>query len=102
MQDASKVIVSGDPAPATQVWIRAVPTGKTNILFQGLVYLLDPFVMSATSAGLSTFDTNTTLFLYSDSTQSTLLSSVQFHTSCSQPLNDGDFYGSLKLVGFSR
>jgi hypothetical protein len=101
-QDPSKVIIAGDPAPATQVWIKAVPTGKTGVLFQGLVNLYDAFVMSAANAGLSTFDTNTTVSIYTDSTMTTLLSSVQFHTSCSQPLNDGDFYGSLKLTGFTR
>jgi hypothetical protein len=101
-QDAGKVLVTGDPAPATQVWIRAVPTGKTGVLFEGLVDLNEAFVMSAASAGLSTFDTNTTVTLFRDSTRTTQLSSVQFHTSCSQPLNDGDYYGSLRLTGFSR
>lgn len=101
-QDAGKVIVTGDPAPAAQAWIKAVPTGKTSILFEGPVNLDGSFVMSAASAGLSTFDTNTTVTLYTDSTKTIQLSSVQFHTSCSQPLNDGDYYGSLRLTGFSR
>jgi hypothetical protein len=101
-QDPSKVIVTGDPAPDAQVWILATPTGKTNVLFQGLVDLFQAFIMSAPNAGLSTFDTNTTVKIFSDSTMSSLLSTVQFHTSCSQPLNDGDYYGSLMLTGFTR
>jgi hypothetical protein len=100
-QDPAKVIVSGDPSNASPVYIIATPTGKTPQLFAGSVLLDGQFVLSAASAGLATLDTNTTVVFYAN-LGGTRLSSVQFHTSCSQPLVDGDYYGSLQLIDFSR
>ena len=100
-QDPSKVIVTGDPNNAQSVYIVATPTGKTNRLFEGEVWLDGEFTLIAADAGLATLDTNTTVNIYG-SLGGSLLSSVQFHTSCSQPLNDGDYFGSLQLTGFSR
>jgi hypothetical protein len=100
-QDPSKVIVNGDPNLATPVWIHATPLGKTSVLFSGAVSLDGQFVLSAANGGLTTLDTNTIVTIRSSQT-GPILSTVTYHTSCSQPLNQGDFYGSLQLIGFSR
>lgn len=100
-QDAGKVIVTGDPNNASPVYLIATPTGKTGRLFEGSVLLDGQFTMVAANAGLATVDTNTTVYLYA-AQGGALLSTVQFHTSCSQPLNPNDYYGSLQLIGFTR
>jgi hypothetical protein len=103
-QDAGKVVVTGDPNDATPVFIKV--TNKSNpadasakVWFSGTVALDGSFVVDATAAGANRLETNTWAYIY-DATGTTLLQTVQFHTSCSQPINLGDQYGSLKLLGF--
>jgi hypothetical protein len=103
------VIVSGDPAGATPVYLIVVdqknPTKSR--FFEGLVAQGQQFVIAAANSALlgfsaySTLGTNTIVYVY-DSTKTTLLSTIQFHTSCSQPLIMGDDYGSVELVNFNR
>jgi hypothetical protein len=104
-QDPSKVVV--DPltitAPAT-AYILA--TDKANpddaaalVYFSWNVNLGDSFVLDATVAGLSRFKASTHVYIF-DSQGGTLLQSIEFHTSCSQPLHLGDEFGNIQLVGF--
>ena len=102
-QDPGEVSCEGDPEFASPVHIRA--TNRKNpddpnakILFDGEVDLNQNFDIDATNAGETKLKANTHVFIYA--TDSTLLQTIKFHTSCSQPLVKGDQFGSLKLVGF--
>jgi len=104
-QDPTSVTCSGDPAFASPVYIIACDKNKlsdladpkTNIWFVGEVNLDETFYIDAAAAGLSRLRSNTTVFIFDNSVNNNLLQSVTFHTSCSQPLNIGDQFGSLIL-----
>lgn len=72
---------------------------KTKIWFEGIVAVGETFDIDASYAGKSKLDANTYVFIF-DSMGGTLLQTIQFHTSCSQPLNVEDIFCSLKLVEF--
>lgn len=97
-----KVIVSGNPAGAQPVRILVTDLNSSSRVYADMsnVTIGQAVVLSAANAGLTTFGTNTVAKIFSSS--GALLSTVQFHTSCSQPLQPGDLYGSLELTGFSR
>lgn len=111
-QDSGKVIVIGDPDYAQSAYI--VATDKSNALvvwFEGLISLGDSFLIGAATAGKTTLNTDTIVRIFPSEAayladksynNNNYLSSVQFHTSCSQPLMRGDMYGSLELIDFSR
>jgi hypothetical protein len=97
-QAAGKVIVTGDPAGATPVRIVAYDAATpTRIWHDGMVSLNGNFVIDGTNGGATSMGTNTGVKIYS--TSGTLLQTIIFHTSCSQPLKQNDQYGSLVLVG---
>ena len=100
VQAAGKVIVTGDPAGASPVRIVVRDSSSTGtIWFNGTVALGKTFVIdpSKVAAG-ATLGTNTWVQI-SSSDGSTVLQTILFHTSCSQPLRPGDMYGSLQLEG---
>jgi hypothetical protein len=102
-QAAGKVACTGDPAAATPVRIlssnSADPTdGSANVWFDGIVNLGETFTADAANAGQTKLATNTYFYVFDGG--GTLLQSVRIHTSCSQPLNLDDQYGSLRLTGF--
>lgn len=104
-QDPSKVSCAGDPAQADPVRIRATdrssPTdGGGRVYFDGTVPLGGSFQIDARNAGASELRADTWVHIYA--ADGTVLQSVRFHTSCSQPLNDGDQFGALRLTGFQR
>jgi hypothetical protein len=107
-QDLTSVICSGDPGLAATVYIIAADkknvadlgNPKTRIWFVGAVNLNETFYIDAAAEGLSRLRSETTVFIFDNSTNNNLLQSVQFHTSCSQPLNIGDQFGSLILEEF--
>jgi len=100
-QDPSKVTCSGDPQFASPVHIvagnRADLTDK--IWFDGTVDLDETFVIDATNAGANSLSADTCVSIFDASDE--LLQQIRFHTSCSQPLLEGDQFGSLVLVGFT-
>jgi len=101
-QAAGKVIVSGNPNGATSVYVVASDAGAPAVVFfSGPVNLGSSFDIAASAAGKTTLNTNTTVKIYT-SPGGNLLSTVTFHTSCSQPLIRGDMYGSMLLQDFSR
>jgi hypothetical protein len=72
---------------------------KARIWFEGTVLLNSTFDIDARNAGEEKLKANTWVFIY-DRKGGTLLQKIQIHTSCSQPLNVGDQFASLLLVGF--
>jgi hypothetical protein len=102
-QDASKVTVEGAPSFATPVFIVANDNDDANsgkIWFSGIVELGGQFDIDATNAGESKLTNETRVHIFA-SEGGALLQFVKFHTSCSQPLNQDDQFGSLKLVAFT-
>jgi hypothetical protein len=104
-QDPTKVKCNGDPALATPVRIlvqsNAKPgSSKAKKWFDGLVTRNSTFTIDAANAGATRLNADTYVFIYSQS--GVLLQTIKFHTSCSQPLNQDDQFGSLKLVGFNQ
>lgn len=107
-QEAKKVSCSGDPGLASPVWIIAcdkkniedLGNEKTKIWFVGTVNLNETFFIDATTEGESRLKAETVVYIFDNSIDNNLLQSVRFHTSCSQPLNVGDQFGSLVLEVF--
>jgi len=105
-QGLDKVTCSGDPGSADPVWIIAcdkkniadLGNDKTKIWFAGPVNLNDTFDIDAAAEGQSKLKAETVVFIFD--IDGNLLQSVRFHTSCSQPLNVGNQFGSLLLVEF--
>ncbi len=105
-QDSSKVNVDGDPNDTSPV--RILVTDKENpsdnrakVFFDGPVVLGDTFVIDADNAGQNKLGSKTFVFIYRIVGGEILLQSIEFHTSCSQPLFLGNQFGSVQLVGFT-
>ena len=103
-QDPKKVKCNGDPAFTDPVHILATDKKnpddpKAKIWFDGIVDLNAEFVINATNAGETKLKASTHVFIY-NATDDTLLQTIEFHTSCSQPLFEDDQFASLKLTGF--
>jgi len=104
-QDAGKVVVDPESiaAPGSAFIVatdKSDPNdSKARIYFSGTVALGDSFLIDALNAGQSKLTSRTHVFIY-DSEGGNLLQSIEFHTSCSQPLELGDQYGNIQLVGF--
>jgi hypothetical protein len=103
-QAAGKVICTDHggalPQNARIVVTNSMTPGASSALvyFNGPVSAGGSFTMDAANAGQTRLATNSWAYIY-DGTA--LVETVQFHTSCSQPLIRGDEYGSLKLLGFT-
>ena len=111
-QDPNKVSVVGDPYGAESVYI--IATDKEDpynhgakIWFEGEVNIcddeddechLDEFDINATNAGESKLKSSTYVYIFADESRTLLLQTVKFHTSCSQPLNVFDQFGSIRFV----
>lgn len=66
----------------------------SNVFFNGDVTAGKTFVIDATKLGKNTLPADIRVHIYKDGTW---IQSVKFHTSCSQPLAEGDQFGSLKV-----
>jgi hypothetical protein len=102
-QDPDQVECEGDPAGASPVMILATDRErydhpKTKTWFYGQVEIDSTFDIDARNAGASRLRGNTYVFIFD--LDGNLLQYVKFHTSCSQPLNEGNQFGSLVLEGF--
>jgi hypothetical protein len=102
----------GDPAGASPVLIRATTKQdpfhpKAKVWFEGEVSLHDnpEFDLDATSCQGQACRNETRLggetFVSIFDKNGVLLQNVAIHTSCSEPLNFGDQFGSLRLIGFT-
>ena len=102
IQDPGKVSCDGDPAFEPTVRIRASDKedpedGTAKVWFDDTVALGGTFDADAFSAGEASL-ANTT-FIHVFDLDDNLLQTVEFHTSCSQPLYNGNQFGSALLIG---
>jgi hypothetical protein len=101
-QDDDKVNCD-DFGPLTDpVYILATNKANPNdasamVWFAGTVAAGQTYDIDAGNEGLTKL-TNTTYIHIFDMQGGTQLQKIEFHTSCSQPLNQGDQYGSAQLV----
>lgn len=98
-EDKAKCLVdgiAGDP-----VRIRVTDGGSKVFLDTGEpnVEVGDVVQATATAAGENEFRSNTVLEIYSSTNN--LVQSVELHTSCSKPLNLGDQFGAVEVVGLN-
>lgn len=103
-QDAGNVVVTGDANFATPVRIRVTDRrkpfdSKARVYFDGTVALNGLYTVDGTALGLRNIRSTTFVYIFDGS--GNLLESDEFHTSCSQPLETGDKYGSTELVDFT-
>lgn len=101
-QQAKKFSCEGDPEFASEVSILASDksdpdSNKAKLWFNGLVGLDGTFTIDAANASQNKLKADTFVHIF-DNDSGELLQSVKFHTSCSQPLNVGDQFGSLQLM----
>ena len=102
-QSADKAICSGDPDGASLVNIvvsdkKNPDDPKAKTWFDGTVELGTTFDINAGNAGATKLGPNTCVLIYD--LAGNLLQNLEFHSSCSQPLNVGDQFGSLILEDF--
>jgi hypothetical protein len=101
-QDDDKFECDGDPMMDEEVYILATDKSdpdddRAKIWFSGTVGLGQLFDISAFNAGRDKLKSRTYVYIYADDSQDELLQSIEFHTSCSQPLFAGDTFGALRL-----
>lgn len=97
-QDPGKVSCTDFGGLTSSVFIRATDEKDGLLWFQGTVLQGQTFIIDARNAGKTKLGTNTRVEIFA-SQGGALLQRVIFHTSCSQPLINGDQYGSLVLRG---
>lgn len=102
-QDSSKVTVTGVTNDTSPVNILASDKGtptdsKAKVYFSGIVNLNDSFDINSLNVGDNELRSNTYVHVLDGSI---LLQTVNFHTSCSQPLVLGDQFGSAKLISLT-
>ena len=104
-QDGGKVSCTGDAAFTDPVFFKAGDSddpndadagrfGSGNVALNGL------FDIDATLDGEDRLKSETHVHLFSAATMA-LLASIEFHTSCSQPLAVGDQFGPLIIEGYT-
>jgi len=98
-QDAKKVSCGGDAAGTEPVDILVVDKKKADRIYADVtgVYVGDSVVATAANASKDEFAGDTKVLIFDPST-GILLEENVFHTSCSQPLNVGDQFGSMTLT----
>lgn len=96
-QSSDKYSCSGDPGFASPVYVTAVNKDGNKVFFDDLVELDASFDIDAGLAGEDKLDSETWIYIHD--LNGNQLQEVRFHTSCSQPLDVGDQFGSFVLTG---
>jgi hypothetical protein len=97
-QASGKVICSGNAGTNNNVRILVTGTsGSPTFLNQSGVDIGDVVDILASAGGQSQLPTDTLIRIFSSG--GTQIMSIQVHTSCSQPVNLGDVYGSVQVFG---
>jgi hypothetical protein len=100
-QDSGKVKVDGDAGFAAMVHIISAEKadGNGKIYFDGNVGLGESFVIDAALAGEDKLKSNTFVLIVNQ--DGSRLQTIEFHTSCSQPLELGDQFGAIQLISLA-
>jgi len=99
-QEAKKVSCDGDPAFAEPVSVLVMDKkGKKTYASQTGILVGDSIVVDADNAGKDTLDSEVRVYI--DNAAGETIQEIRFHTSCSQPLNVGDQFGSLLLTSLT-
>ena len=111
-QDSGKAGTSGvaDSTPHDSYFfvtnstdLSKVFSGAAANYFSGTVSLEDQFTATAASAGATKFSSNMMIYMFDNvasfNAGSAPLQTMQYHTSCSQPINLGDVIGGVVIVG---
>ena len=98
-QDAKKVSCEGDAAGTEPVDILVTDKKKDDQVYADVtgISVGDSVLAAAANAGKTEFAGDTRVRIF-DSATGALLEELTFHTSCSQPLNVGDQFGSMTLT----
>ena len=107
-QDPGKVTVTGSDVTSGPVWVISSDKNdpfhsKAKTWFEGELNIGDAFDASAIGLGKGDkLKGNTYFFIYTSDPDisGTLIQSIVFHTSCSQPLIPGEVIGAVTLDGF--
>ena len=108
-QDSSKVEIIGNPGTTSPVYIIAHNKDEpfksdAKIWFSGAVDLNETFIIDSLPFR-DELESKTFVYIFDGADvpqpSETLLQTVEFHTSCSQPLLLGDIFGAIQLVGFT-
>lgn len=102
-QEEGKVTCTGDSGNTSPVYIivnnkDSAENDQAKIWFEGSVDMNGRFTALASNGGETRFTSDTRVHVF-DQQGGTRIQYIKFHTSCSQPLNIGDQFGSLRLVG---
>jgi len=108
IQDPGKYAVTDEPGfEPYEALVDIIATSASNLacaspgntFFSGEVVLGEEFVLDVDNAAcLDRFRSNT--YIYIMDTESNLLQTVQYHTSCSAPIQLGDVVGGIEVNGF--
>jgi hypothetical protein len=94
----AQCVVPGAAGEPVQI---VVSDGGSNVYLDtgspGTVRVGDIVMATAANAGRSDFGSSSVIEIFSET--GTLVQEVEFHTSCSKPLNLGDRFGSVEVVG---
>jgi len=71
---------------------------RAKVWFDGQVDLYSTFWIDATNGGENKLKAKTFVHIYDGG--GNLLQFIEFHTSCSQPLDAGDQFGSILMIDF--
>lgn len=101
-QDEDKFVCSGDTFGEPEVFIMVSDdedpdSDDASIYFASPVSLGELFTVDADSIGRDRFQSRTYVYIFT-ADGATLLQSIEFHTSCSQPLNIGETFGGFELT----
>ena len=98
-QDPGQVRCIGDPglAPLVRV-VAAMEVGGGWVWFDGMVALGETFDIDAANGGQANLKSKILIELFDPT--GVPLQTVGFHTSCSQPLNVGNQFGSILITDF--
>ncbi|QDV82931.1 DUF7467 domain-containing protein [Stieleria magnilauensis] len=111
-QDSGKAGVSGNPdaTPSDSFFyvtdstdLQKVYNGEAKDYFSGTIALGNALTAMASNAGQTRFSSNMMIYLFDNeaafNANQTPLQTMQYHTSCSQPINLGDVIGGLQVSG---
>ena len=99
---AGRVIVGGSDIYASTVFVEAysINSSVKYTYFDGNVNLNGFFLINAETIGELKLSSTTHVDIYDNSSKTSLLQPIEFHTSLSKPLSVGDRFGAIQIAGY--